>query len=66
MTWRQLADLISKMSPNQVEQAVRFVEPYDEGRDGYLVELIVAKEDIYIGPKSEEIVFVKAGEPSLG
>lgn len=66
MTWRELADFISKMPQNHIDQEVRFVEPYDEGRAGYLINAIVTEEDIYVGPRAEETVFVKAGDPCLG
>ena len=65
MTWRQLADAVSTMRPEFVDQPVRFVEPYDEGGEGYLLDLFVAQEDIYVGPSAEERMFVGNGEPFL-
>jgi hypothetical protein len=65
MTWRQLAEAVSKMPPQCLDQGVRFVEPYDEGGQGYLLELVVAKQDIYFGPAPDSRIFVGNGEPFM-
>lgn len=65
MTWRDLANAISALPPEQLEQPVRFVEPYDKDRDGHLPVLVIAKKDIYVGPRGEETLFAKAGQPIL-
>ena len=65
MTWSQLAEAISMLSPEQLEQPVRFVEPYDKDPDGHFPVLVVPTHDVYIGPRDEEVLFTKAGEPVL-
>ena len=65
MTWRELSAFISKMPSSDIDQPVRFVEPYDDGGQGYVLEPIVAAEDISLGNESSENVFVKAGETLL-
>jgi hypothetical protein len=65
MKWRHLEESISKMPQEHLDQSIRFGEPYDEGREGYSLDLIVAVEDIYVGSEPAQFVFGKAGEPYL-
>ena len=66
MTWKQLGRFISDMPQEQINGPVRFLEPYDDGREGYVLEAIMAEEDIYLASQPEKAPFVKAGEPFLG
>ena len=54
MKWRQLADRIAAMTPQERAQAVRFVEPYDKDRVGYAVQLVRATEDIHVGDRDAQ------------
>ena len=62
MTWQQLADRIAAMTPDERAQAVRFVEPYDEDRVGYAVQLVQATEDILVGERDGDELCVPAGD----
>jgi hypothetical protein len=65
MTWKELGEFISKMPSDIAVHKVKFLEPYDDGRQGYQVELVAARDDILIGPANARVVFARAGEPFL-
>jgi hypothetical protein len=70
MNWSQLKEKIEEMTPQQLLQKVRFIEPYDKQRAGYFLKVAYAKRDLMVEGDPEtgdegEVVFVKTGEPFL-
>lgn len=62
MTWQQLGQRIADLTPREQSKPVRFVEPYDDDRAGYAVQLVRATEDILVGEGRGAEVCVPAGE----
>jgi hypothetical protein len=58
------------MTPQEREQEVRFVEPYDKQRAGYCVDLVFAEHSVTADceagtPDGAATVFVEKGSPYL-
>ncbi len=65
MTWKDLAKQISKMTEEELNQDVRFLEPYDDA-SGYPVQIGRADIDKYTTDQDpddeQQDPFVKEGE----
>jgi len=54
------------MCLEDMEQPVRFVEPHDDGKECYLVDLVAAREEMHFpGRSANTQIVIKVGQPVL-